>query len=123
VVYHLPIYIAGVNRNLARLAGELCDGFHVYPFHSPEYVRAIVKPAIAEGAWREGRDSEAVELSTSDFAVAGENKEEVEDQRDKMRAQISSYASTPTYRTVLEAHGWTEVGEKLGWLARARGKT
>ena len=51
MVYHLPIYIAGVNRNLARLAGELCDGFHVHPFHSsPEYVRGIVKPVIAEGA-------------------------------------------------------------------------
>jgi hypothetical protein len=81
-----------------------------------------VKPAIAEGAWREGRTSEAVELSTSVFAEAGENEEE-EDKRDKMRAQISFYASTPTYRTVLEAHGWAEVGEKLGRLARARGET
>jgi alkanesulfonate monooxygenase SsuD/methylene tetrahydromethanopterin reductase-like flavin-dependent oxidoreductase (luciferase family) len=35
-----------------------------------------------------------------------------------MRAQISFYASTPTYRTVLEAHGWEEAGEKLGRLAR-----
>ncbi len=77
-----------------------------------------MEPAIAEGGRREGRESEAVELSTSDFAVAGENKEEVEDQRDKMRAQISFYASTSTYRTVLEVHGWEEVGEKLGRLAR-----
>jgi hypothetical protein len=35
-----------------------------------------------------------------------------------VRAQISFYASTPTYRTVLEAHRWEEVGEKLGNLAR-----
>jgi probable F420-dependent oxidoreductase len=46
----IPVYIAGVNTALARLAGELCDGFHVHPFHSTEYVRRIVKPAIAEGA-------------------------------------------------------------------------
>src|SRR5215203_7457951 len=31
----IPIYIAGVNTRLARLAGEICDGFHVHPFHSP----------------------------------------------------------------------------------------
>ena len=37
-----------------------------------------------------------------------------------MRAQISFYASTPTYRTVLEAHGWEEVGEKLGTMAREK---
>ena len=37
-----------------------------------------------------------------------------------MRAQISFYASTPTYRTVLEAHGWEEVGERLGTMAREK---
>jgi probable F420-dependent oxidoreductase len=26
----IPIYIAGVNTGLARLAGELCEGFHVH---------------------------------------------------------------------------------------------
>jgi probable F420-dependent oxidoreductase len=114
----IPVYIAGVNTNLARLAGELCDGFHVHPFHSPEYVRATVKPAIAEGAQRVGRDPGEVELATAVFVISGESEEEIEEEREKMRAQISFYASTPTYRTVLEAHGWEEVGERLGRLAR-----
>jgi hypothetical protein len=34
-----------------------------------------------------------------------------------MRSQIAFYASTPTYRTVLEAHGWEEVGKQLTGLA------
>ena len=114
----IPIHIAGVNTNLARLAGEFCDGFHVHPFHSPEYVRRTVKPAIAEGAKKEGRNPEAVELATSVFVVTGEGREEFEEEREKMRSQISFYASTPTYRTVLEAHGWEDVGEELSKLAR-----
>jgi probable F420-dependent oxidoreductase len=114
----IPVYIAGVNTRLAALAGELCDGFHVHPFHSPEYVRRTVKPAIAEGAKKGGRDPGEVELVTSVFVVTGENDEEIGEQREKMRAQISFYASTPTYRTVLEAHGWEEAGERLGKLAR-----
>jgi probable F420-dependent oxidoreductase len=114
----IPVYIAGVNTRLAALAGELCDGFHVHPFHSPEYVRRTVKPAIVEGAQKGGRDPEEVELATSVFVVTGENAAEIEEQREKMRAQISFYASTPTYRTVLEAHGWEDVGEELGKLAR-----
>src|SRR5215211_6588685 len=114
----IPVYIAGVNTRLAALAGELCDGFHVHPFHSPEYVRRTVETAIAGGAQERGRDPGEVELATSVFVVTGESEAEVEEQRDKMRAQISFYASTPTYRTVLEAHGWEEVGEKLGKLAR-----
>src|SRR5215210_198142 len=114
----IPIYIAGVNTNLARLAGELCDGFHIHPFHSPEYVRRTVMPAIAEGAEKEGRDPGEVELATAVFVITGESDGEIEEQRAKMRAQISFYASTPTYRTVLEAHGWEKVGEELGKLAR-----
>jgi probable F420-dependent oxidoreductase len=114
----IPVYIAGVNTRLAALAGEICEGFHVHPFHSPEYVRRTVEPAIAEGAQQAGRDPEEVELATSVFVVTGESNEEIREQRDKMRAQISFYASTPTYRTVLEAHGWEEVGERLGRLAR-----
>ena len=114
----IPVYIAGVNTRLATLAGELCDGFHVHPFHSPEYVRRTVKPAIASGAEKAGRDPEEIELATSVFVVTGKKRAEIEDQREKARAQISFYASTPTYRTVLEAHGWEGVGERLGKLAR-----
>jgi probable F420-dependent oxidoreductase len=114
----IPVHIAGVNTGLAALAGEVCGGFHVHPFHSPEYIRKTIRPAIAEGAEKVRRDPESVELATSVFVVTGKSNEEIWEQRERMRAQISFYASTPTYRTVLETHGWEEVGEKLGKLAR-----
>ncbi len=116
----IPVYIAGVNTRLATLAGELCDGFHVHPFHTPEYVRQVVQPAIKEGAKKENRSPGEVELATSVFIITGESEEEIEKQRQKMRAQAAFYASTPTYRTVLDVHGWGEVGEKLGNLAREK---
>ena len=116
----IPIYIAGVNTRLARLAGGLCEGFHVHPFHSPEYVQNTVKPAIAEGAESEGRDPESVELATSAFVISGQSESETREQRETIRSQISFYASTPTYRTVLEAHGWEEVGDRLSGLAREK---
>ncbi len=34
-----------------------------------------------------------------------------------VRAQVFFYASTPSYRAVLEHHGWGEVGERLSRLA------
>ena len=116
----IPVYIAGVNTRLARLAGEICDGFHVHPFHSPEYVRQTVKPAIAEGAEGAGRNPEQVTLATSAFVIVVGNEEKTAEQRESVRSQISFYASTPTYRTVLEAHGWEEVGERLGTMAREK---
>ena len=33
----VPVYIAGVNQIMCRAAGEVCDGLHVHPFHSPKY--------------------------------------------------------------------------------------
>src|SRR5215208_6867202 len=116
----IPLYIAGVNTRLAELAGELCEGFHVHPFHSPEYVRKTVIPAIAEGARQANRDLDQVTLATSAFVITGENRESATEQRESVRAQISFYASTPTFRTVLEAHGWEEVGERLETMAREK---
>lgn len=112
---HPPIYIAGVNTGLAKLAGELCDGFLVHPFHTPAYLSQVLHPAIAAGAEKEGRDRRDVVISASVFAATNEKE------REFCRQQVSFYASTPSYRPVMELHGWGEVAEKLSMLA-ARGE-
>ncbi len=101
----VPVYIAGVNTRLARLASELCDGFHFHPLHSPEYVRQVVKPTIREGAGAEGRDASDVELATSAFVISGENGEAIEEQREKMRAQTPSTPPRPA-----TASSWRRTG-------------
>lgn len=116
----IPIYIAGVNTRLAKVAGEVCDGFHIHPFHTPEYVRQVVNPAIAEGAKEANRSSGDIKLATAAFVITGGSEAEISEQREAMRSQTAFYASTPTYRTVLEAHGWGEVGETLSNLAREK---
>ncbi len=111
----VPIYIAGVNTGLAKLAGELCDGFHVHPFHTPQYLREVILPAIVAGAEKAGRPKADVAVSVTAFAATTSQEREI------ARQQIAFYASTPSYRSVLELHGWMEVGEKLSSLA-ARGQ-
>lgn len=108
---HIPVYIAGVNTGLARLCGEVCDGFHVHPFHTARYLREVLRPAIAEGAARAGRDPARIALAASVFTLTSAAD------RDLARSQIAFYASTPSYRPVLEHHGWTEIGERLSGLA------
>jgi probable F420-dependent oxidoreductase len=114
----IPIAIAGVNTGLARLAGEQCQGFHVHPFHTPQYVRDVLRPAISEGAERSSRSIADVELASSVFIITGRNPAEIAEQRERMRSQIAFYASTPTYRVVLETHGWAEIGEQLSQFAK-----
>lgn len=117
---HIPIAIAGVNTGLARLAGEVCQGFHVHPFHSLRYLHEIVRPAVAEGAAKAARKLADVELSTSVFVITGRDAPAMAEQRERMRSQIAFYASTPTYRVVLDVHGWGEVGEQLSRLAATK---
>src|SRR6266496_2643974 len=59
----IPIYIAGVNTGLAKLAGEVCEGFLVHPFHSMRYLRDVLLPAIEEGAAKERRQRKDVSVS------------------------------------------------------------
>jgi hypothetical protein len=40
-------------------------------------------------------------------------------EREAARTQVAFYASTPSYRPVLEHHGWGAVGDELGALARS----
>ncbi len=109
----IPIYIAGVNPYMCRLAGELCEGFHVHPFHSVRYLKETVLPNIEKGAAKAGRSLKDVELSTSAFVIMGESPKELEEAREHIRMQIAFYASTRTYKVVLDTHGWGEVCMRL----------
>jgi alkanesulfonate monooxygenase SsuD/methylene tetrahydromethanopterin reductase-like flavin-dependent oxidoreductase (luciferase family) len=75
---------------------------------------------VAEGAKGADRSADDVVLATSVFVVSGGDEGDLARQRESVRSQIGFYASTPTYRTVLEAHGWEPVGERLGLLAREK---
>ncbi len=109
----IPIYIAGVNTGLARLAGEAADGFLVHPFHTVRYLQEVLLPAIEEGAAKAERPRPQIQLTA--FVVTDAEEESF------VRSQIAFYASTPSYRRVMRLHGWEEVAERLSALA-ARGQ-
>lgn len=114
----IPIFIAGVNDGLCRLAGELCQGFHVHPFHTVRYMKEVIVPNIQIGAERAGRTRADVQLTCMIFVVTGNTDEEVQNSTIMTKSQIAFYASTPSYKAVLELHGWQEVGERLSKLIR-----
>lgn len=112
---NIPIYIAGVNPGLAGLAGEVCDGLVVHPFHSPRYLREVVLPAVETGLRRSGRSRGELSLSVTAFVATSA------DEREYARSQLAFYASTPSYRPVMALHGWESAAERLSTLA-ARGE-
>ncbi len=103
----IPIYLAGVNTGLAKLAGELCDGFLVHPLNSPRYLEEVVLPAIAEGEAKTNGEKQKTVISVTAFAAS------TPEEQNFARAQVAFYASTPSYRPVMTLHGWEEVAEQL----------
>jgi len=72
-------------------------------------------PAMQEGAKKTNRSREDVSVSITAFVAT------TPEEMNLARAQISFYASTPSYRPVMDLHGWTGVAEKLSAYA-ARGE-
>jgi probable F420-dependent oxidoreductase len=106
-VSSIPIYIAGVNTGLAKLAGEICDGFQAHPFHSVRYLKEVILPAIEDGIQKTNRQRADVSVTINAFVATSP------EEMDFARAQLSFYASTPSYRSVMDLHGWAGVAEKL----------
>jgi probable F420-dependent oxidoreductase len=103
----VPVYVAGVNPAMCRVAGEVADGLHVHPFNSPKYLREIVRPAVEEGMARARRTAFA--YATSSFVVVGDTEAELAPQKEAVKQQIAFYASTRTYEPVLATHGWQDL--------------
>ena len=108
----IPIYIAGVNPGLARLAGETAQGLLSHPFHTPQYLSQVMLPAIQQGLERSSRPRAAFSLCVTAFTVTSPEEDLF------VRSQIAFYASTPSYKAVMAHHGWQETAEQLSALAR-----
>jgi probable F420-dependent oxidoreductase len=96
-----PILLAAVGPVMARLAGEVADGVLGHPLASPLYLRQVVAPAVAAGAQRAGRDPGACPASAMVLVSLGPDARAA---RDAARLQIAFYATTPSYKAILELH-------------------
>lgn len=113
----IPIFVAGVNRGMCELAGELCEGFHVHPLHTTRYLQERILPSIESGLAKSARPRSAIELSSSIFVIPTDDAEQAAKYETEVRQQIAFYASTPPYRPVFELEGWSDVADQLTALA------
>jgi probable F420-dependent oxidoreductase len=109
-----PVDIAAVNPWMLRMAGEVADGVHVHPIGEPGYLRRTAIPQIAAGAAAAGRDPADVALIVPITTIVGDTDSEIATARDRARASLSFYGSTPNYAFI-----WDEAGFE-GTTARIR---
>ena len=89
-----PIDVAAVNPWMLRMAAEVADGIHVHPLNTPTYLETTVVPAAG-----------SAELIVPAFTAPGETAEDRERWRERVRAQIAFYGSTPNYAFIFEQLG------------------
>lgn len=93
-----PVYVAGVNPYMTRVAGECADGFAAHMMTTERYLSEVVRPALALGAEAAGRTIPPILLQVV-----------VARTREQAAKQFIAY-TVPGYMRVLEHEGLAEAG-------------
>ena len=104
---------------MTRTAGEVADGIFLHGFTTERYIREVTMPAIEDGLRRSGRSRQDFQVAHAPLIVTGRTQEQAERARQAVRQQIAFYGSTPSYKGVLELHGWGELAVELNSLSRS----
>jgi probable F420-dependent oxidoreductase len=113
----IPVFVAGVNRGMYRIAGEAADGLHVHPLHTVKYLKEVMNPALISALEKGRRNRDDFQVACSIFAAVGSSEAEIRQRKEESRASIAFYASTRTYRKILELHNWGDVCDRLHELS------
>jgi probable F420-dependent oxidoreductase len=106
----IPIFTAGVNQRMIETAGRVSDGLICHPTFSSQYVHEVVRPTIAKGADRTGRDADQVEI-VGMLLCSVNNDEQIA--RREVAAQIAFYAAPKAYAPMLQASGFATEAERI----------
>lgn len=117
--HRIPIHLAAVGPKMVELAAEVADGIILHTFTNKAYLEAVTFPAIQRGLEKSGRTIEDLEISIPLFMIMGDTEEEISAQRSKVASQVAFYASTPSYRPVLEAVGLEDLQPELTALSKS----
>ncbi|GAA2752830.1 TIGR03617 family F420-dependent LLM class oxidoreductase [Amnibacterium kyonggiense] len=113
-----PIWIAAVGERMTETAGRVADGLHAHSFTTRDYLVDVSLPALRRGAEAAGRDAASVGVALPALVAVGDDGPSLDAAIRATRAQIAFYGSTPAYLPVLEAHGWTDLHERLHAASR-----
>jgi probable F420-dependent oxidoreductase len=107
-----PRWLGGIGPGMVRLAGASAAGYETHPTNSgPDYLRAVARPALAEGAASAGRTIDDLEIRVVPPIALSEAE------REGRRQALAFLWSTPAYRPSLDLLERGEVHERLHRLS------
>ncbi|MCZ4536419.1 TIGR03617 family F420-dependent LLM class oxidoreductase [Gordonia terrae] len=122
-----PIYLGALGPRLTRATAEVADGLLVMPFGSKRFLHGTTLPAVRDGLAAAGRSEDDFEVvpeiivsvgSDASGAGSGASGPNVTDDHASTRMLLAFYGSTPSYRPVLDAHGWGDLQPELNTMSK-----
>jgi alkanesulfonate monooxygenase SsuD/methylene tetrahydromethanopterin reductase-like flavin-dependent oxidoreductase (luciferase family) len=104
----IPVYIAGLTKGAAKLAGEVADGIMPY-LSTPEYIKTLAG-YVAEGAKAAGRDPSGIDIT---LGVPSVVSDDLDLARKSAKRGLSGYLRFPFYQRLMKNNGYGEVIEKI----------
>lgn len=111
------VLVGALGPRMNQMAAEVADGILVMPFNSGRHMAERTMPAIEAGLVAAGRDRSDIEITAEVIVAVGRTDEELEAAR-AARFVVGFYASTPSYRPVLEVEGWESLQPELNRLSK-----
>jgi alkanesulfonate monooxygenase SsuD/methylene tetrahydromethanopterin reductase-like flavin-dependent oxidoreductase (luciferase family) len=104
----IPIYLAGVNRLMIRLAGSHADGLLLGPLNSVPYLQDTVYPNLRKGLAK--RPGASCEVCLARLCAVNHDAAEA---REQVRQTIAFYSLLPYYDVVLTPLGFAPQAAAL----------
>jgi probable F420-dependent oxidoreductase len=105
-----PIYTAGVNPRMVRVAGEVADGFAGHTIATVPYLRQVALPAIQDGARRAGRTLDTFALTSQVITAISDDPAVA---RREAALQAAYYSTVRSYDVILDLHGFQEEAQRI----------
>jgi probable F420-dependent oxidoreductase len=113
------VYLAAVGPLMVQLTAEVCDGWMVHPFTTPQHFSNVALPRMRGFMDEAGRTHDSVKVALPAFVVTGDEEEAMASAAVGIKQQIGFYGSTPAYRDVLDFHGWGDAQAELNTLTKS----
>jgi probable F420-dependent oxidoreductase len=103
----VPIWVAAVNRGMARAAGAVADALVGHPIATRRWHREVMLPEIRAGENETGRPEGSCALAPYIVTSLAPTREQAVREA---KGQIGFYYTTELYHSVLDLHGLRHVG-------------
>ena len=113
-----PVLLGALGPMMTRMTAEVADGLLVMPFSTEQFFTEHTLPNVAAGLAAAGRSRDELTIISQAIVCVGRNEAEYAAAVGGAKGLLSFYGSTPSYRPVLDAHGWGDLHVELNALSK-----